>query len=54
MTEKDRKSRESDAKGAVEEDNRKIAAIDADDAFGNEHASGEHTGQQGKREEEEN
>lgn len=43
---------ESDSKGAVEEDTRKISAIDPDDPLGNERASEEHSGQTGKREEE--
>lgn len=58
MSEDDRKPggsdepRESDSKGAVEEDTRKISAIDPDDPLGNERASEEHSGQTGKRKEE--
>lgn len=45
-------SDESDSKGATEEDTQKIGVIDPKDPLGNERPSEEHTGQQGKREEE--
>lgn len=45
-------SKESDAKGATEDDTRKIGAIDPNDPLGNEQTSAEHSGQKGKREQE--
>lgn len=45
-------SNESDAKGATEEHTRKISSADMNDAFGNEHASEEHTGEPEGEEEE--
>ncbi|MDX1584050.1 MAG: hypothetical protein R3338_10675 [Thermoanaerobaculia bacterium] len=38
-------SKESDAKGATEEETRKISSIDSEDALGNERASEEHSGE---------